>query len=140
MSSMAAFREPRKPGRSPLLWIASALIGVVICAACGVATKPVERLQVAGGDPGRGRTALEAYGCGACHQISGVANARGLVGPSLDGVGSRRIIAGYLPNTPENLEHWIQDPQSVAPGNAMPNMNVTDQDARDMAAYLYTLK
>ena len=54
---------------------------------------------------------------------------------------SRRVyIAGELPNTPENLTRWLQHPPQVEPKTAMPDMGVTDQDSRDIAAYLYSLK
>ena len=45
-----------------------------------------------------------------------------------------------LRNSPANLVRWIRDPQGVVPGNAMPNMGVSDAEARDIAAYLYTLR
>jgi putative membrane protein len=96
--------------------------------------------QLTGGEPDRGRQVLRAYGCGACHTVPGVMGARGLVGPPLRGIGSRTFLAGQLPNTPENLKRWIRSPQSVAKGTAMPDLNVSEQDARDMAAYLYTLR
>lgn len=72
--------------------------------------------------------------------IHAIADARGAVGPSLSGMGERRFVAGVLSNNSANLMHWLQDPQSVMPGNAMPNMGVTSAEARDMATYLYTLK
>ena len=78
--------------------------------------------------------------CGACHEIPGIADAHGLVGPSLRQFGERTIVAGVLPNTPDNLAHWLCDPQSVTPGNAMPSTGLTEQQARDIAAYLYTLR
>lgn len=140
MQSMPAWSRPRTAIAALAALVGLGLAGIVAWSACGVEAKPVERLQVAGGDPSRGKVAIEKYSCGTCHEISGVPNARGLVGPPLDGVGSRHIIGGYLANEPQNLERWLQDPQGVAPGNAMPNMGVTDQDARDIAAYLYTLK
>jgi cytochrome c1 len=62
---------------------------------------------------------IAKYGCGACHQIPGVEGADGLVGPPLTNIGSRVYIAGVLPNTPDNLAAWIQNPQSYVPGNAM---------------------
>ncbi len=43
-------------------------------------------------------------------------------------------------NTPPNLVRWLRDPQTVVPGNAMPNMHIDELDARDVAAYLYTLR
>jgi cytochrome c2 len=91
-----------------------------------------------GGDMAKGRLAIERYGCGACHTIPGVPGARGMVGPPLATVGGRMYIAGMLTNTPQNLVRWIQVPQAVAPGNAMPNLGVSASDARDIAAYLYT--
>ena len=47
------------------------------------------------------------------------------------------MIAGVLPNTPENLVHWLRSPQAVVPGNAMPDVGLSDAQARDIAAYLY---
>jgi len=96
--------------------------------------------QVPGGDVNRAKQEMQMYGCGSCHEIPGVPAAHGAVGPPLSGMGKRAYVAGKLPNEPDNLIYWIQHPQSVWPGNAMPNLGVTDQDARDIAAYLYTLK
>ena len=79
-------------------------------------------------------------GCGSCHQIPGVSNADGLVGPPLIHFSQRTIIAGYLPNTREKLTRWIQHPQQVAPGNAMPEAGLTERQAKDIAAYLSGLK
>jgi cytochrome c len=78
------------------------------------------------------------YGCGTCHVIPGVRTARGTVGPSLAGFGSRRLIAGELPNTDPNLIRWIVDPPAVEPKTGMPDMNVPRVAARDIAAFLRT--
>lgn len=94
----------------------------------------------AGGNARAGRDTIRKYGCYACHTIDGVPGARGLVGPPLDGIGNREFIAGELPNTPQNLMRWIQHPRQVEPHTAMPEMGVTEQDSRDIAAYLYTLR
>jgi cytochrome c oxidase assembly factor CtaG/cytochrome c2 len=93
-----------------------------------------------GGDVHRGRDAIGKYGCGACHTIPGVGNALATVGPPLTSVALRHYLGGHLVNTPDNMIKWIQNPQQVDPGNAMPVLGVTDQDARDIAAYLYTLR
>jgi cytochrome c1 len=45
-----------------------------------------------------------------------------------------------LPNTPENLLAWIRSPQTIDPGNVMPNLGVTALDAADIAAYLFSLE
>ena len=88
----------------------------------------------------RGRIAISAYGCGACHVVPGVAGARGLVGPPLSSFAHRAYVAGTLPNTPANLVRFIQTPQAIRPGSAMPNLDVAESDARDIAAYLYSLE
>lgn len=106
-------------------------------AACNSRVGAVEK-TVPGGDAEAGRAALVAYGCIACHTIPGIPNANTLVGPPLNGYEQRHYIAGNLPNTTDNLIFWLQFPQTVEPGTAMPNLNVSEQDARDMAAYLYT--
>ena len=93
-----------------------------------------------GGDPHRGRAAISRYGCSACHTIPGVVGATALVGPPLDRIASRSYIAGVLPNSPDNMIRWIQNPPGVDRMTAMPNLGVTDADARDIASYLYTLK
>jgi cytochrome c1 len=96
--------------------------------------------EALGGNPARGPAIAERYGCGSCHTIPGVTGARGLVGPPLLWWSRRTFIAGELPNTPENLVRWIRDPQSVEPQTAMPALGLSDAEARDVAAYLYTLR
>jgi cytochrome c2 len=119
----------------PLLFAASLALAV---GACG-------KSKAAGpdnfnGDPQRGADLVKNYGCGGCHDIPGIANADGNVGPPLRRIGTRTYIAGFLRNSPDNMAFWIQDPQRVLPGNAMPQMNIPQKDARDIAAFLYTLK
>jgi cytochrome c len=63
-----------------------------------------------------------------------------MVGPPLTMFARRAYIAGQLPNEPDNLIRWIRDPQAVEPGTAMPSLGVEPAVARDMAAYLYTLR
>ena len=125
--------------RSRLLAAALLLIG----AACGGGMSEAERAaaeMTGGGDPARGRAAIERYGCGTCHTIPGVRGAEALVGPPLAQVASRAYVGGVLTNSPENMIRWIQDPRAVDQLTAMPTLGVTDQDARDIASYLYTLK
>lgn len=97
-------------------------------------------IGMTGGNPDRGRRMIQRYGCGACHEVPGVSGATGMVGPPLTRIANRMYLAGQLPNNPENMMKWIAAPQSVEPGTAMPNLNVNDRDARDIAAYLYTLR
>jgi len=91
-----------------------------------------------GGDPQRGQAMFIQYGCGSCHHLTYVRKATGEVGPPLDGIAVRAVIAGKLSNTPENLQRWIEDPQAATPGTAMPDLHVSDRDARDITAFLYT--
>jgi cytochrome c2 len=97
------------------------------------------RHVVAGGDADRGRTLIRAHGCGGCHVVPGVRGARGTVGPPLTDFARRGYIAGALVNQPDNLTAWIMNAQAIEPGTVMPDLNVTAADARDIAAYLYTL-
>ncbi|MBC8171664.1 MAG: c-type cytochrome [Anaerolineae bacterium] len=99
----------------------------------GHVEKPVPNSDVEAG-----REAIMAYGCGSCHVIPGVPNAVAYVGPPLNEYEQRHYIAGNLSNNVDNLIYWIQYPQLVEPGTAMPNLYVTDADARDIAAYLYS--
>jgi len=93
---------------------------------------------VTGGDPMRGEAMFIQYGCGSCHALRNVRTATGAVGPPLDGIATRVIVAGHLANTPQNMQRWIRDPQHVSPGTAMPDLNVGGQDAQDITAFLYT--
>lgn len=92
------------------------------------------------GNPEHGKQLITGYGCGACHMIPGVHAARGLVGPPLFYLSERTMIAGELPNTPANLAHWIEHPKSVEPKTAMPDLGLSEDQAYDIAAYLYTLR
>ncbi len=131
--------------RTHLVRWTAALIGLILLAACS--PSPVGPLgpaqappRVPGGDPGRGVGAIQGYGCGGCHTIPGVQGANATVGPPLTAFSRRAYIAGQLPNTTENLIAWIMNPQAIEPGTAMPNLNVSEEAARDIAAYLYTLQ
>ena len=115
-------------------------------AACGllagcIGNEPMGGYQSAmSGNPVVGKALMQSYGCGSCHVIPGIRTAHGMVGPPLLYYSRRTIIAGELPNTPANLMAWIKNPVAIEPGTAMPDLGVTDSQARDMAAYLYTLR
>lgn len=94
-----------------------------------------------GGNAARGPQLAAQYGCHACHVIPGVPGAQGTLGPSLQGLGSRPAISmGAVQNTPENLAQFIQDPATLNPQSSMPPSGASDEDARDLAAFLLTLK
>jgi cytochrome c len=95
-----------------------------------------------GATPDQGKQIIQQQPCGTCHVIPGVSGATGTVGPSLAGVAGRSTIAGgAVPNTgPADLERWIENPPAVKPGTAMPNYNLTPDQAAAIVAYLETLK
>jgi cytochrome c len=109
-----------------------------------IACRPTEKggpmAAKGGGNADRGKEAIQRYGCTACHNIPGVAGPRGMVGPSLDHLAKRPLLAEKLPNTPETMIRWLQNPQALDPQSTMPNLGVSPDEARDMATYLYTLE
>ena len=110
---------------------------VAIMSGC---SEPVSVDQASGGNPKNGGHLIFTYGCGTCHVIPGIAGANGTAGPPLQGFASRIYAAGVLENSPDNLVRWITTPQEVTAGTAMPDLGVTKEQARDIAAYLYTLQ
>ena len=120
------------------------LVGLVALSAAGcMGNNPEEGVGYAvdtGGSAARGRRVIEQRNCGACHTIPGIRNARGLVAPPLLWFSRRTYIAGIVPNTPTNLVQWVREPQSIEPRTAMPTIGLSEQEARDAAAYLDTLR
>lgn len=131
------------------LWWLTGLVAVSVAAAIlsgatlyvqsrNLATRQAEALT--GGDASAGKVAYVGYGCGGCHAMTGAPGVQGEVGPPLDGIATRAHLAGRLPNSPSSMRRWLQHPQAIAPGSGMPELGVTNRDARDLAAYLYTAK
>jgi putative membrane protein len=118
---------------------ATIILVLLAAASCDRASGDESQL-IANASADRGRVAIRNYGCGSCHVIPGITGAQGLVGPPLGQIASRVYIAGVLPNEPDNMIRWIQNPQAVDEKTAMPVMGVSTRDARDIAAYLYTLR
>lgn len=125
------------PGRKRA--VAAGCIGLLGCvavlSACGE-----DRPPDAAGNADNGRLLLRQFGCGQCHVIPGVAEAKGRLGPPLEGVGARIYLAGVLPNTPENMARFIRAPQRVKPRTGMPDLGVSEAHARDMVAHLQSLQ
>jgi cytochrome c2 len=134
--------------RSPSTKVALGVIAAILAVAAlaGIVWEYVhERTELrehaaatTGGDPVRGEAMFIQYCCGSCHALKNVRTATGSVGPPLDGIAIRAIVAGRFANTPDNMQRWIRDPQHVSPGTAMPDLNVGETDARDITAFLYT--
>lgn len=135
-SRVGGTRSPAlRAGRGFLLAVA-----IVLTGACQGGRSEADHVVVMGGEAERGADVIEAKGCGACHTIPGIDQASGMVGPPLTSWARRSYIAGTLPNAPDNLVKWIMDPHAIEPGTAMPDLALTEQEARDVAAYLYTLR
>ena len=96
--------------------------------------------QLTDADIPRGRELIGRYGCVACHTIPGVRGPQSGVGPPLGKLALRGYVGGVLPNTPENLARWLRDPPSVDHRTAMPNVGLSETEARNIAAYLLTLR
>ncbi|WP_280153790.1 c-type cytochrome [Piscinibacter sp. XHJ-5] len=121
--------------------LAAALAVMVTVAGCQPASPPDARFTtVPQGDRDRGRDLMAQYQCGRCHTIPDVPAAEGRIGPSLAQFARRSYIAGQLPNGPQALQRWLQDPAAAVPGTTMPKLGVSPGDARDIAAYLLSLR
>ena len=119
------------------------IVGVIaLFVAFQISKRETERTasDLTGGDPHRGQALIHQQGCASCHTIPGINGANSNVGPPLTLIGGRMFIGGVLKNTPDNMIRWLQNPQAVDEKTAMPNLGLSEQDARDVAAYLYTLK
>jgi cytochrome c553 len=92
------------------------------------------------GDAARGRAIIASgtHGCAACHAIPGIRWPQGVVGPPLDGFAQRAFIAGELPNKPDVLVAFLQDPPRLVPKTGMPNVGLRVEEARHIAAFLYS--
>lgn len=88
----------------------------------------------------RGRRALEQHGCASCHVIDGITGSQTAMAPPLSGFARRERLPGGGPNTHEQRVRWLLEPQALDPGTAMPDLGLAEQDARDIAAYLATLR
>lgn len=122
--------------RLPLGSLLALAAAASACSPSGDETAPAQVLATVQGDPERGEAAIARYGCGSCHVIPGLRRARGKVGPPLSDFAERTYIAGNSYNTPSNLAAWIRRPDSVEPGTVMPTLGVSEQEARDISAYL----
>lgn len=121
-----------------LLSVVMLLAGAGVLAGCN---DPEKGYPVAsGGDARAGKSIIAEHHCGDCHTIPGISSAHGVVGPPLELFGRRTLIAGEFPNEPDVLVRWIISPPAMKPKTAMPELGLSPQQSRDIAAYLYTLR
>jgi cytochrome c2 len=108
-------------------------LALAMLAGCGGADSDL-------GDARVGKAIVTQQDCGACHSIPSVSDGDPKGGPPLDHFATQPKIAGVLPNTPAALTRFLRAPESVVKGGTMPNMALSETQARQIAAYLYTLK
>lgn len=117
---------------------APALCLIALLAACD--GPPDRTPMLADADVKRGRQLVTDKGCVACHAFPDVKWPRGSLGPSLENFGKQGLIAGRLPNQPGVLMQFVRNAPAQIPGTAMPAVPMTDQEARDVSAYLLQLR
>lgn len=127
-----------------MIRIAFAVLTCAALASCDLSetASAKKTVEVAGGDAGRGRAIVMRgdYGCTACHAVPGIGFPRGVAGPPLDGMADRAFIAGQLPNKPDVLVSFLLNPPRFVPKTGMPDVRLSLDQARDIAAFLYTLE
>jgi cytochrome c1 len=115
-------------------WLALACAALVAC------DGPPDRTPTLGdADTDRGRRVVVDKGCAACHAFPDVKWPRGGLGPALENFGRQGLIAGRLPNQPGVLMQFVRNAPALVPGTAMPAVAMSDQEARDVTAYLLAL-
>lgn len=135
-----------KTRRPQTLLLVVALLLVIGCgtaayiSSAGRISRMKRAEQITGGNAPRGLASMKRYGCGSCHNAEGLPRLAPGIAPPLESLTSRAYIAGVLENKPENLVRWIVNPPAIDPLTAMPVVGVTEFDARDIAAYLYSLE
>ena len=146
MSNVPSSDEPPRLTRAMFLKLTAFFALLTLVSAADLVLRGLRRYplpvqapvwSVPGGEAARGHVAIERHGCGACHTIPGVRTATGHVGPGLEGLRNRVYLAGVVPNTPDNLTAWIMHPRAIDPRTAMPDLDVPEGEAREIAAYLY---
>lgn len=110
----------------------------MLLSACGAS--PVEAPLAEDAAIERGKAAAERLGCGACHDMPGIDWPKGRTGPSLAGFGDRALIAGSLPNRTARLAEFVRDAPALVPESGMPAVPMQDGEARDIAAWLSSLR
>ena len=126
-------------------WPLAGAVAVLIAAAAGAASlwqmqdrSSSTAVAMTGGDIARAPELIRRYGCAGCHTIPGIAGGDGKVGGPLKDIRQRVYVGGVVTNSPDNMIRWIVSPQTFSPRTAMPATGISEAEARDVAAYLYS--
>lgn len=111
----------------------------LLLAAAACKPPPEQRQFMPLGDAARGKQVIEKVGCASCHTIPGISWPRGKAAMPIRGLANRAMIAGRVPNEPELLARFVRNAPSVLPGTTMPAMPMSQEESRDVAAYLYEI-
>jgi cytochrome c551/c552 len=81
-----------------------------------------------------GEELYNTRGCASCHeqQIAGC--------PDLTALKQDGKVAGVLDVTPENISKWLENPQEVKPGTAMPPSGLNEEQRMELAKWLINEK
>jgi cytochrome c2 len=122
-------------GRVSAILIVTAIVGLIVV---GCAAPEHDESRQSPGNAERGRALIVEQGCASCHSIPDVPSVGDdSVAPDLHGFADRDVIAGQIPNRTEELIAWLMNPQEIEPGTLMPDLGLTQEEAEDIAAYLY---
>lgn len=113
---------------------------LLIVAAAACKPPPDEQRFLPTADASKGKQVIKRVGCAACHTIDGIGWPKGRAAPALRGFAGRALIAGRVPNRPDMLAQFVRNAPAVVPGTTMPPMPLTEQESREVAAYLYEMK
>jgi len=118
---------PERPQPAPALLQHDAVVGGLL---------PAPNVP---GDPVEGRRLFSSTGCDGCHTSADIPTAAGIAGPNLSNVVLRPTLAGEaIPMTPDTLAAFLATPSAVKPGTTMPDVGLTADEARHIAAFLYS--
>jgi cytochrome c len=126
-------------------WPVAGAVAILIAAAVGAGwlwqmqdRASSTAIAMTGGDVARAPELIRRYGCAGCHTIPGIPGGDGKVGGPLKDIRQRVYVGGVVTNAPDNLVRWIVSPQTFSPRTAMPATGISEAEARDVAAYLYS--
>jgi mono/diheme cytochrome c family protein len=104
----------------------------------GRAPFPIAHGASAGGNAAKGKELVESVGCLACHSIGEQTKVRDLRGSSYDMAPELTRVGSKV--TPDWMFEWVRNPRHYNPTTKMPNLRLTEGEARDVTAYLSTMK
>jgi cytochrome c len=127
----------------PIIPASGLLFITMFLVACSQTFNYERGASMTGGDPQAGKEKIVLHDCHSCHEIPGIPVNRDVRGPSLKHWAKQSTIAKKWPNTPENLEDFLQHPERMLHGSGlkteMTMSSVKSGDAKDIAAYLFSI-